>query len=36
MTPPGSPPALIGREDAGSLTTVDADLFDQIQRSVGE
>jgi len=30
------PPALIAWEDAGSLTTVDADLFDQIQRFVGE
>ncbi len=30
------PPALIAWEEAGSLTIVDADLFDQIQRSVGE
>ena len=30
------PPALIAWEEAGSLTVVDADLFDQIQRSVGE
>ena len=30
------PPALIAWKDAGSLTTVDADLFDRIQRNLGE
>jgi len=29
-------PALIAWEAAGSLTMIDADLFDQIQRSIGE
>jgi len=30
------PPALIAWEEVGSLTVVDADLFDQIQLSIGE
>jgi len=30
------PPALIAREESGIMTIIDSDLFDQIQRSVGE
>jgi len=30
------PPALIAREESGSMTIIDPDLFDQIQRSAGE
>jgi len=30
------PPALVAREEPDSMTIIDSDLFDQIQRSVGE
>jgi hypothetical protein len=30
------PPAVVAHEEEGSLTVVDTELFDRIQRSVGE